>query len=134
MHAGHPFYASQVDATGKKGASLEAKVLLPLKTFAYGVAAHAFSDYFQMSKALTAKCCDEFADMVQVFIVKNIFVSLMLLTSRTLQFYTRNHTVLMECLVHLTVCIMVGRTVQRHGRHRLSPEKKVAVQQWCWRH
>jgi hypothetical protein len=65
MHAGHPFYASQVDATGKKGASLEAKVLLPLKAFTYGVAPHAFSDYFQMSKALAAKCCDEFADMVQ---------------------------------------------------------------------
>ena len=33
MQVNHPFYTSNVDATGKMGASLEAKVLLPLKTF-----------------------------------------------------------------------------------------------------
>jgi len=32
MQVNHPFYTSNVDATGKMGASLEAKVLLPLKT------------------------------------------------------------------------------------------------------
>ena len=61
MNAGHPFYTCQFDATGKKGASLEAKILLLLKTFAYGVAPHAFSDYFQMSKPFAAKCCEEYA-------------------------------------------------------------------------
>jgi hypothetical protein len=35
------------------------------KAFAYGVATHAFSDYFQMSTAQGAKFCDEFADTVQ---------------------------------------------------------------------
>jgi hypothetical protein len=65
MKAHHPFYTSQLDAAGKKGASLEAKILLPLTTFAYGVAPHAFSDYFQMSKPFAAKCCDEYADTVR---------------------------------------------------------------------
>jgi hypothetical protein len=55
MHADFPFYASQVDSTGKKGASLESKILLPLKTLAFGTAEHAFLDYFQMSKALASK-------------------------------------------------------------------------------
>jgi hypothetical protein len=64
MQTNHPFYVSNVDATGKKGASLEAKVLLPLKTFAYGVAPHAFSDYFQMSKPLAGKCCEEFPEIM----------------------------------------------------------------------
>ena len=64
MHTNHPFYVSNVDATGKKGASLEAKVLLPLKTFAYGVAPHAFSDYFQMSKPLAGRCCEEFPEIM----------------------------------------------------------------------
>ena len=50
---------------GRGGASLESKILLPLKTFAYGTAEHAFSDYFQMSKALASKCCEEFANMMR---------------------------------------------------------------------
>ena len=50
-----------MDTTCQKGACLEAKVLLPLKTFAYGVATHTFTDYFQVSPELAAKCCDEFA-------------------------------------------------------------------------
>ena len=49
MHANHPFYVSKnIDATGKKqGTPLEAKVLLLLKTFAYGVVVPhaALSDY-----------------------------------------------------------------------------------------
>ena len=52
MATNHPFYTMSTDATGKKGASLEAKVLLPMKTFAYGVPPHTFTDYFQMSKVL----------------------------------------------------------------------------------
>ena len=60
MQVNHPFYTSNVDATGKMGASVEAKVvLLPLKTFAYGVAPHGLSDYFQMPKPLAGKCCDK---------------------------------------------------------------------------
>ena len=43
------FYINMVDAAGKQGASMEARVLLPLKTYAYGVPPHTFTDYFQMS-------------------------------------------------------------------------------------
>ena len=47
MHSDNRFYLSQYDGTGAKaGASLEAKILLPLKTMAYGTASHAFCDYF----------------------------------------------------------------------------------------
>jgi hypothetical protein len=65
MHADLPFYASQVDATGRKGASLESEIFLPLKTLAFGTAEHAFSDYFQTSKTLASKCCEEFANMMR---------------------------------------------------------------------
>jgi Plant transposon protein len=65
MHSGNRFYASQYDGTGAKGASLEAKILLPLKTMAYGTASHAFCDYFQMSKPLAVRCCDEYACIIK---------------------------------------------------------------------
>jgi uncharacterized membrane protein YwzB len=60
MRSINPFYARQSDAAGKKGASLEAIILLFLKTYAYGTAEpNAFSDYFQKSAALASKCCEE---------------------------------------------------------------------------
>jgi hypothetical protein len=55
MNSNNPFYVRQSDAAGKKEASLEAKMLLPLKFYAYRTAEHAFSDYFQMSSALASK-------------------------------------------------------------------------------
>ena len=44
--SGHPFYMPSVNPNGRAVASLEARLLLPLKTLAYGVAPHCFSDYF----------------------------------------------------------------------------------------
>jgi hypothetical protein len=73
MHAGLPFYASQVDPTGRKGASLEKK-LLPLETLAFGT---CIFYYFQMSKALALKCCKEFANMMQCISAMSTFASLM---------------------------------------------------------
>jgi hypothetical protein len=55
MHSNNAFYLSGCDATGAKGALLEAKILLPLKTMAFGTASHAFCDYFQMSKPLAVR-------------------------------------------------------------------------------
>jgi hypothetical protein len=55
MDSNNPFCSRQSDAAGKKGASLEAKILLPLKSYAYRTVEHAFSDYFQMSSALASK-------------------------------------------------------------------------------
>lgn len=43
----YTFYKKQVDAIGKTGVCYEAKLLLPLKTLAYGVPSHCFRDYFQ---------------------------------------------------------------------------------------
>ena len=66
MHSENPFYLSKCDASGAtKGALLEAKILLPLKTMAFGTAAHAFCDYFQMSKPLAVQCCDEYASIMK---------------------------------------------------------------------
>lgn len=54
------FYLKNTDAVGNKGASLEARLLLPLKCLAYGVPPHAFTDYFQMSKTLAKLACKTF--------------------------------------------------------------------------
>jgi hypothetical protein len=55
-----PFYMNTVDAAGKEGASMEARVLLALKTYAYGVPPHTFTDYFQMSVDFAKECCRNF--------------------------------------------------------------------------
>jgi Plant transposon protein len=54
---GGPFYSGKTDCVGNQTASLEAKLLLPLQTLAFGVATHTFCLYFQMSKTLAAKSC-----------------------------------------------------------------------------
>lgn len=49
-------------------ASLEAKLLLPLKTIAYGVPPHCFMDYFQMSKQHARDCVMNFCSgMLQLY-------------------------------------------------------------------
>jgi Plant transposon protein len=58
---GNQFYLNTVDATGKPGACFEARLLLPLKTMAYGVPPHCFRDYFSMSTTLARLCCVKFA-------------------------------------------------------------------------
>ena len=60
MEAQIPFYNRKKDCFGNDVPSLEARILLPLKTLAYGVPPYAFSDYFQMSKTMARKCCVEF--------------------------------------------------------------------------
>ena len=59
-----PFYKGGAAADGSTGASLEAKLLLPLKCLSHGVPPHCFQDYFQMSKTLAKACCDSFDDAV----------------------------------------------------------------------
>jgi hypothetical protein len=49
--------------TGQEGSSkssLAARLLLPLKTLAYGVPPHTFIDYFQISPQYARECCMEF--------------------------------------------------------------------------
>ncbi len=54
------FYSLKTDCFDRKVSSLEARLLLPLKTLAYGVPPHTFTDYFQMSKTFSRECCEEF--------------------------------------------------------------------------
>jgi Plant transposon protein len=62
---GDPFYLSTVDAWGKVGSSFEARLLLPLKSMAYGVPPHCFRDYFEMSKSLARMCCIKFDQVIK---------------------------------------------------------------------
>jgi hypothetical protein len=56
------------DKFGRVGASLEAKVLLPLRVLAYGVAPHTFNDYFQVSVSMARSCVKRFnRKMVEIF-------------------------------------------------------------------
>jgi hypothetical protein len=59
-NSGNSFFLAKKDLAKRPVASLEARLLLPLKTLAYGVASHAFRDYFQMSETLARDCCLEF--------------------------------------------------------------------------
>lgn len=54
---GVSFYLNTIDAAGKQGSSFEARLLLPLKTMAYGVGYHMLRDHFQMSSTQARKCC-----------------------------------------------------------------------------
>ena len=67
-----PFYLNSIDGFGKKGASFEARLLLPLKCLAYGVPSHTFRDYFQMSKTL-ANVVSNSTPQLKSFMRKSIF-------------------------------------------------------------
>jgi Plant transposon protein len=61
MASNIPFFKSMpTDAHGRVGASLHSRLLLPLKTMAYGVPPHTFRDYFQMSETLAREACLQF--------------------------------------------------------------------------
>ena len=67
-NSGDPFFTPPfIDAAGEEGASLEARLLLPLKSISFGVTPKAFSDYFQMSKTLSKDCynnpCQSYRDV-----------------------------------------------------------------------
>ena len=62
--SGIPYYINRVDAKGQDGASMEARLLLPLKTIAYGVPSYCFQDYFQMSETMCETCMDQFDAML----------------------------------------------------------------------
>jgi hypothetical protein len=59
-----PFFKVNETITGNDVASLQARLLLPLKTYAYGVATHAFIDYFSCSMPFANQCCREFDSMI----------------------------------------------------------------------
>lgn len=65
MHSEIRYYTKRVDALGEEGSSVEARLLLPLKTLAYGVAPHCFQDYFQMSETMASTAMKEFDLMME---------------------------------------------------------------------
>lgn len=64
-NSGDAFYLKIYDARGKPGMSMEARLLLPLKTLAYGVAAHCFCPYFQASFTQARACMGNFYRIIQ---------------------------------------------------------------------
>lgn len=61
-----PYYMNIVDCvTGEEGPCLEARLLNPLRGLAYGVASHAFMDYFQMSVAMCREARKQFDLMMR---------------------------------------------------------------------
>jgi hypothetical protein len=64
-NSGIPYYLNRVDALGEEGASMEARLMLPIRTLAYGVAPHTFRDYYQMSTTMARQACDEFDIMMK---------------------------------------------------------------------
>ena len=60
-NSGDAFYTPTfIDALDQEGASLEARLLLPLKSISFGVPPKTFSDYFQMSQTLAKNCYNNF--------------------------------------------------------------------------
>jgi Plant transposon protein len=68
-NSGNPFYGTfRSDRHGKRGASIEAKILIAIRTLAYGVASYCFCDYFSMSKTSALDCCRMFNKIIpQIF-------------------------------------------------------------------
>ncbi|KAG7366472.1 plant transposon protein [Nitzschia inconspicua] len=60
------FYQKKKNLDVDEQASLEAKILLPIKTLAYGVPPHTFIDYFQMSPEYARECCRQFDIAVKI--------------------------------------------------------------------
>jgi Plant transposon protein len=64
MASGNPFYVNDGNRNQQLGASIEAKLLMPLKCLAYGVPAHCFMDYFSMSKTMCLEVTRQFDKVV----------------------------------------------------------------------
>ena len=62
--SGNSFFNPPPSVTKQPLASMQARLLLPLKTLAYGVAMHCFCPYFSMSKNLAIACCREFDKII----------------------------------------------------------------------
>ena len=64
------FYMVKKNRLPYQQSSLEAKLLLPLKSLAYGVPPHTFMDYFQMSRAHANDCCKQFDKAITLLYTK----------------------------------------------------------------
>ena len=64
-HEGKRFFVLSSDGLGREIASMDARILIALKTLRYGVACHCFADYFQMSQQLCRDCLIEFSSSMK---------------------------------------------------------------------
>ena len=65
-----PFYSNSKDCFDNDNPSLEARLLLPLKSIAYGVPSHTFMDYFSMSKTAARDCYVHFMNSMRLLYVE----------------------------------------------------------------
>jgi len=60
LSAKYSFFRESVDACGVRGACPAGKMLIALKTLAFGVSPESYRDYYQMSPTLARLCYDSF--------------------------------------------------------------------------
>jgi len=61
----YPFFSTnETDCCGQPTIGLDVKILMALEVNAYGVAANAFRDYYQMGESTAHKCCDSFNEAI----------------------------------------------------------------------
>jgi hypothetical protein len=87
------FFKSTV-RDGFDSSSLAARLLLPLKTLAYGVPPHTFIDYFQMSPQYARECCKEFDKAMRTIYMKEF---LRLPTATDLKNIVKLHKATPQC-------------------------------------
>ena len=54
---------------------MDARLLLPIQSLAFGVPSHAFRDYFQMLKTLAQDCCQNFNKII-INVYKKVYMQL----------------------------------------------------------
>jgi Plant transposon protein len=68
MNSGISFYQPARRIHSDDCASAEARLILPLQSYAYGVPCQTFAPYYQMSPTFARDCCSEFDNaMIQCF-------------------------------------------------------------------
>jgi hypothetical protein len=68
-----PYYQEKENLSVDSQASIYAKLLLPLKSLAYGVPPNCFTDYFQLSEAYASVSCNKFDKVVKLLYTSEWF-------------------------------------------------------------
>jgi hypothetical protein len=102
---------------GRHKSSLAARLLLPLKTLAYGVPPHTFIDYFQMSPHYARECCKEIDNAMRT-IYMNEFLRLP--TATDLKNIVKLHKAGLHTHILEKLSQGLARIVQRKRSHPLS--------------
>jgi hypothetical protein len=115
----------------RRKSSLAARLLLPLKTLAYGVPPHTFIDYFQMSPQYARECCKEF-DKAMRTIYMNEFLRLPTATDlkNIVKLHKAAHGV--DGMIGSLDCTHTrsGRTVPRLGKDRTKEKNRSHPLSW----